>query len=1057
MRKTSELNKVSSCVKRRAINLSNTSDHALVSGAVKAVTMRLLKGEKIDNITAELDKILEEKGHAFENRTQKERVLEAYDRYIRRYVASEGRKLLFPKGNEVVNLFGEDVIPNFDFYTVNGNNVEVCKIKTSNPGSKKSSQESLELYAMNLWAKKMFPNASKISASYYHLKSKSDTEKNAVFATDYYDANSTEKHHEQIYDASRESFFEEQYKELSSGCSLEDCAECPQNNICNYIGSKKPSEEPKAVKPVADISLSTSQEEAIAHNSGIGRINAGAGAGKTLVVAMNVVSLLMGGADPSDICLLTFTNSGALEMTERIQAYCNELGLNVDTSLITSATFNSFCQKIIEERYADLGFLAPPAVIDDETKCGIVKEILDKYSPIEEWDYLNFTMDLPKAKGALWNAVELFTRIKKNGWTRLHNEVKGLSEHSKDTLFKAYDDFNNLLKARNIVEYDDQILMTFELLHADPTLFDRMGYKHIIVDEFQDTDLPQIHLLQEMIDTPKFKSFLAVGDDSQAIFSFRDTSPEYLINFFHYFGGSGKDYYLLENHRSQAEIIKMGNRINAMNTKRVEKDLVPTKSSKAIPFVQGFYSQDEEYEFIANEIEKKIKSGINQSDICFIGYTKYELQKMADLLAKKDIPVVLMNPEPYIENSRVKSILSFAESYHYGTTAGILELLNIYSGNTLLENYTDLELNRLIEDFRLELTNTPQSKQGFMDIIAQLDPDKEDEVFQSFLEKLESKNTLNELYRYLHDFELYGRKSAYKKEAKYDGVVLTTAHSSKGLEWDHVYCSVTKFDGERYHRLRHTDPEVEERRRLLFVTITRAREELCVTGDYTAYNNEKEGRVINQYLRNCYNAVDKEMDVDFNEYFIRQKKAQLAAKKSKAKASGVELSDIVKKTSRKDKLAKTLEEEFAKANPGKDFYIEQGFPNVDFLEEKDIKEYIEIYAKQNAVTELKDIVDKSFGKLPLEVFLGVDDVSKLSSEKLRLVSQNARFVEGLTREEIEELREALEYTSAFFFRKSKTMQECLGESHRFTGLPFSEMLATYRKDMDTGKEEVEKE
>jgi len=193
-------------------------------------------------------------------------------------------------------------------------------------------------------------------------------------------------------------------------------------------------------------------------------------------------------------------------------------------------------QKILEERYMELGFLAPPDVIDDETKCGVIKEILDKYSPISEWDYLNFTMNMARAKGALWSAVETFAQIKKNGWTRLNHKIEHLSEPSITVLFQAYEDFCNLLKARNLVEYDDQLLMVFDLLKSDPTLFDKMGFRHIVVDEFQDTDLPQIKLLQEMINTPKFKSFLAVGDDSQAIFSFRNTSPEYLIDFFNYFG-----------------------------------------------------------------------------------------------------------------------------------------------------------------------------------------------------------------------------------------------------------------------------------------------------------------------------------------------------------------------------------------------------------------------------------------------------------------------------------------------------------------------------------------
>jgi len=1027
MRKSNELSKNATCIKKREIVTSGSNNASVFSTTVRSICLRLLKGEIIADVKKELEEQLEQRDYIWENQIQKAKTLNNYFHYITRYAKSEGRPIKTPPVNAITKIHGEEIHVLPDFIVEHGDNVEVCKIRIGNPTSKKESENSLELYSYLAWAREAYPHAKNISASYYFLKGQSDTGKNGRLTLDYYDPDATDKHHSLMWTPKLEEKFAPDFEELyhpTQACGPDDCATCSQKNLCGYMDAKIPNPDPKEVKPLGEILLTDSQEQAIDFEKGTARINAGAGAGKTLVVAMRIVSLLSKGVKPEEIALLTFTNSGAMEMTERVKRYCEEMGLDNNIEKMTSSTFNSFCQNIIDERYTELGYLSAPTVIEDENKCGLIKAVLDHYDEIKELDYVNFTMNEGyAAKGALWSVAEMFTQIKEKEYDRINNPFP-LSEPSKDILFAAYEEFNNAMKLQGYIEYADQLQLVFELLKLDPTLFDKMGFKHIIVDEFQDTDLQQIELLKQMIDTPSHESFMAVGDDSQAIFSFRNTSPEYLINFGKYFGQGFVDFYLLDNHRSQSEIIDLANKINAVRKTKVDKDLIASKPAGGVPIVDGFYTHEDEYGWIVSDIKKKIDAGKNPSDICFIASNRYELQKMADMLTKADIPAVMMNPEPYIENSKVLATLDFAKSFRYGTTSGIATLLNVYLKGNLLER-TNNEINDMIQHFSDQLSALPsKNKTAFLDIVEQLDPDKTDELFQNFLEKLKKKRSIDAIYQHLSDFELYGQRSCYKKEARYDGVVLTTAHSSKGLEWDTVYCSLSKFDSALMHSIpkgihyndmgpksKFAFDALEEKLRLLFVTLTRAKEDLYITGEYTAYTSDTEGRVYNQFLRHCYEAIGKVFAPDPNRYFMIQKQKQQAAAEARAKAKGISLDELVERTPYRIKLEETIQKEFEKLNPGKDFLKENNYKSFGFMSNSDLKEHCELYAHPNAMIELDAYVKANFPGKSVSAVTGIAEKefapNRASSEAIRTVITNLEYLKDKTEEEIKELSKKL--------------------------------------------------
>ena len=876
MRTSSQLTKIEQCDKHPRANITQTTDHIMRAAAQKEVVLRLLQGEPISDIQGEIDSILISKNCLWENREQRAANLGLFNARIRRFVEWEReRPHTFPIDMDTtVDFFGETIVAKPDYFVEKDNEVRVVKVKTSRMGNENADIESYEAYALGLVGEKLFPGKDVI-VEIAHLGD-SDVKEEMKYINRPY--SERKKISRLVFDDTVKNFFESKHEHeqaQESSCSPTDCMGCSMYNICYFEEPPISVDIMKEVKPISEIRLTHAQKQVTEYEEGVARINAGAGAGKTLVIAMRIVELLRRGYEPEDICLLTFTNAGAEEMTARVVQYCAGYGLPIDPARLTSKTFNAFCQDLVSAHYEELGYTMPPRVIPDETRSGIINRIIDQFPHIPEWNYVNASSNRVKnskfATTALSSAKKIFAEIKKEGYTREDNPYRRMDDVSLDLVFQMYREYDDTLHARNLLEYDDQILQTFKLLEVRPTLFEEIGYRHIIVDEFQDTDLPQIKLLNKINDTESFKSFMAVGDDSQSIFAFRHTSPEFMINFGNYFGHFD-DFKLVENHRSAGDIIDFANKVNALNADRVEKDLIATKPNGAGPIISGFYSQDQEYEWVANEIRKKIEEGKTPSDIAFLACDRNELTKMASVLTKMGIPSVLMNPIPYVENSRVSALCTFYDSFSEGSTRGLLDYQNVVSHGGLKGRRAE-ELERISEEFRSELLQGERSLTRFMEFARALDMEEADECYQAFLEKVEFCQSMDELAEFFRDFKLYGADSMFKREGKYEGVCLTTVHSAKGLEWDVTYLTLSNFDREAYHRgstrfsSENNDvEEIAETNRKWFVGVTRAREELIMTGQYVVKFTRNE-MILNDYVRQAYEMLGRNFGFNHASYW----------------------------------------------------------------------------------------------------------------------------------------------------------------------------------------------
>ena len=694
-------------------------------------------------------------------------------------------------------------------------------------------------------------------------------------------------------------------------CDQDDCKACDLYGICKYTDAPIAINKEPVTKTLRGIALSDTQKEIIGNNSGISLVNAAAGSGKTFCVCVRAVTLRNSGYAWKDMMLVTYTNTAAEEMKARIQLYNDDIGPGDDVSDMTICTFDSFGNSIIQDQYEELGFTTPPKVIDDVERSIIISRLLSK-TPIKGLDYRNFSTNMKTCMGALAMAKKVFGIIKAGRYTasdfdtisdELGANKRFCTKEGLEGLIDLYDEYDHYLTDENLLEFPDMMGLLYEILKRDPWYLEKFGFKHITVDEFQDSNQTQIDLIKKLWECPSAESLMVVGDDAQAIYGFRNTSPEYIRNFKEIMGEEVKEIDLVENRRSTPEICEFANKIYALNEFRVPKLMKAIRPSGKPVVVKGFVTKDEERMYVLSEIKKHLEAGMKPEDIAIICHTKYELMTMADLLTKENIQSVMLNPELLCENSRVIATLAMINAIEDRyDTKDLLVYANARIGGGLLErSYEEIEKLKADADKRLEVIRCETSPKLKLDAVieAAKEIDDTDEVFLSFLDTLAFKPSYSQLIDYCNHFVEYGGQNAVRRTHNYPGIVLTTAHSSKGLEWPVVFDMISKYDTPELHKASSFAANLlEEKRRLLFVSATRARDELYITGQYVAYGKRGDYH-YNQFLMESAEAEGIGMNVTTiaAEFEAHKAKEKIAKEQEKGKERSVKSSTKKKITS----------------------------------------------------------------------------------------------------------------------------------------------------------------
>lgn len=764
-------------------------------------------------------------------------------RYLQKEEENKGSRYFLDPQPLVINCFGTDVRVKPDALIDTGTRIQAVKFKFKKPDialagarNDQSVTTSLECYALWKYACACAPSIDTLCDGGYLYTGKDGKHEHDIDFGDLEPCNTT-AYRMLSFAASAEStvdnLFLPVWTDFQTGttCDEADCMFCPFINACRFNSAPIIIQQ-KVHKKMGDVMLSPAQEQAVNFIQGIGRIKAGAGAGKTLVVALRVMTLLSAGYEPEKMLLITFTINGAAEMRQRIQFFCEEYGFEPDTAdKIRICTFNSFGQLAIENEYAFLGYTEAPQVVDSIIRKKMILEVIAGEC-LPGVNYKAF--EAMYGNGGFDKVCEAFDYFKMWGlnsftWESEDEEtqlrVRNAPVPINDAWMRVYDAYNEAMKNANLIEYADQQRLLEEILADNPYYIeDKYGFQHVIVDEFQDTSDQEIRLLKKLVDAKDFVSLLVVGDDSQNIFeSMRGTNNENIINFDEKMGEEITDFQLMENYRSTPEIIDIANKINARRTVKLDGDLIARRPDGSPIEVFAFASQKREYAWVADSIADKVNSGVAPESIAFIAKDGNELKAMGHELTARGIPSQLLTPEKVNMNSRVIAAIALAEFLaNTAATQCAFDFLNTIQDGQLFEK-TSAEITEEIESF-VKTIEAEKGEKNDVDLFFEwLDKlDASDETYKQFADKLSKFTNFDDVLAYARAMKRFGQKESYRRKVySGKGVILTTVHSSKGLEWPIVYVSVTKFNNAT---------KLEESRRVLFTAVTRARDELICTG-----------------------------------------------------------------------------------------------------------------------------------------------------------------------------------------------------------------------------------
>lgn len=584
--------------------------------------------------------------------------------------------------------------------------------------------------------------------------------------------------------------------------------------------------------------LNKEQNEAVKATQNVVIVIAGAGSGKTTVLVQRINRLISEGVKAKNILAITFTNKAAQEMKTRL---LKSVGNEIFQSTIV--TFHALAMKIIKENIDELKnhnrhFL----IIDDDDKKRILKNIIKE---------LNIDVKVPEVMGN-------FGYAKSRSLT--YKNVEMLIEQQFIDIYTKYAEYCN---KNNAFDFDDLLLVAYHLLKIKKV---RQKYndlfKHIHVDEYQDTSLIQGEILKKI--KAKENTLFIVGDVDQSIYTWRGATIENLLNLQEEYEDV-KQIKLEQNYRSTKQILLSANKLIENNENRIKKKLwTENEKGKEIDYFQVNTNIDEAMTII-REINSIVDYGESYDKFAVLYRYNYQSRKIEEMLVKNRIPYQIYGGIRFYERMEIKDILAYLRiMINPRDNISLLRIINTpkrkVGEKTIikLQNYAT-ENNFSIYDAILEIGNKAlitmtEVIKKYKDLVITLDRETFEEKFNDFLEELEYEkylltsedkskvedrmNNVRELKEgFIQEIELGREISEYINELALIGsetntsddmVILSTIHGVKGLEFENVFM-VGMIEGKfpKANAL-YDEEEMEEERRLAYVGITRAEKKLTV-------------------------------------------------------------------------------------------------------------------------------------------------------------------------------------------------------------------------------------
>lgn len=588
--------------------------------------------------------------------------------------------------------------------------------------------------------------------------------------------------------------------------------------------------------------LNDEQKKAVLWTEGPIVILAGAGSGKTRVITYKVIYLIKQGISPSDILCVTFTNKAANEMKERVQKF-----LSTSQKPII-ATFHSLCAKILRIEGKFIGVPQNFVIYDEQDSLDATKEAMKKLN-LSPKDYKPHSIlaTISQAKNEMINEKDY------------PNFARG---HFQETVSQIYPVYQKILTENDALDFDDLLLKTIELFKKNPDVLEKYQnrFRYILVDEYQDTNHAQYQLTKML--SWKWQNICVVGDFSQSIYSWRGADFTNLAKFQQDFKNA-KIFSLSQNYRSTQTILDAAYSIISKNTTHPILSLW-TKNPKGEAIkIYDARNEHDEAEHIVQQI-----SNFQYIDIAVLYRTNAQSRVIEEVFLHNGVPYILIGGTRFYERKEIKDVLSYLRLL--ANPKDMVSFKRIEKlGKGRLEKFLTFQKEIAAKDLlTIELLDKVLKATDYLSLY-----DEKDEEDRQRLENIKELRSVAiefpNIVEFLENVSLveqeYMPDHPKSNGEKKDAVTLMTMHAAKGLEFPVVFIIGMEEGLFPHSRSLMDKHELEEERRLCYVGITRAKQNLFLTyARRRLFFGQKTSNIVSRFIMELPEQVLAQNLVAFN-------------------------------------------------------------------------------------------------------------------------------------------------------------------------------------------------
>lgn len=603
--------------------------------------------------------------------------------------------------------------------------------------------------------------------------------------------------------------------------------------------------------------LNERQKEAVLATEGPVLVLAGAGSGKTTVLVNRIAYMISEKhIRPWNILAITFTNKAAREMKDRIERLLGDTAKDM-----WIGTFHSVCVRILRSCIDLLGYSRDFVIYDTADTKTVMKECLRE-------------LDIDEKSFPVRNVLSIISNAKNDLMDAATFENVYKSDYRMSIIAKIYYRYQTKLRKNNAVDFDDIILNTVKILSENPDVLSKYQdkFRYILVDEYQDTNNSQYLLINLLAQANR--NLCVVGDDDQSIYKFRGANIGNILNFEDDYSDVQK-ITLDQNYRSTQNILDAANSVISNNKGRMGKSLWTSNGDGNRVYVYTGTNEYDEARYIARQIKKHFDEQGSFSDCAILYRTNAQSRVIEEMLMRESVPYKVLSGLRFYDRKEIKDIIAYLRVvYNPNDDVSLARIINEPKrkiGNATLEKARNIarEKETSLYDVISHADDYPEFKTaikkllGFSEIIQSLIKLKDTvtiedltgrilndtgympalimedttesktrienlgefiSVITEFEKNEETGNTLGE---FLENISLVSDIDGYDENE--DSAVLMTIHSAKGLEFPIVFLSGLEEGLFPGMRSMESDDDIEEERRLCYVAITRAKEQLYIT------------------------------------------------------------------------------------------------------------------------------------------------------------------------------------------------------------------------------------